>query len=42
MLARYVARLLECGRPDAHAATTETNAASDVAWTDRLKRAGYL
>ena len=42
VLARYVARLLECGRPDTHAATTETNAASDAAWTDRLKRAGYL
>ena len=39
VLARYVARLLECGRP---AATEETNAASDAAWTDRLKRAGYL
>ncbi|CAN5890872.1 riboflavin synthase [soil metagenome] len=38
VLARYVARLLECGRP----ATQETNAASDAAWTDRLKRAGYL
>ncbi len=42
VLARYVARLLECGRPDTHAATTETNAASDAASTDRLKRAGYL
>ena len=38
VLARYVARLLECGR----SATEDTNAASDAAWTDRLKRAGYL
>lgn len=41
VLARYVARLLECGRSPG-LATEETNAASDAAWTDRLKRAGYL
>ena len=41
VLARYVARLLECGRSPGPA-TEETNAASDAAWTDRLKRAGYL
>lgn len=36
ILARYVARLLEAGAPPASAA------ASDAAWTERLKRAGYL
>jgi len=40
LLARYVARLLECGR-----SATDTPAdagASDAAWTERLQRAGYL
>ncbi len=37
LLARYVARLLECGRDTGAAA-----ASSDAEWTDRLKRAGYL
>ena len=41
LLARYVARLLECGGSSASSAT-EDSAASDAAWTDRLKRAGYL
>lgn len=43
VLARYVQRLLECGRADA--ATTGTgasNESSDAAWTERLQRAGYL
>jgi riboflavin synthase len=39
LLARYVARLLEHGR-NANSSTDAT--ASDAAWTDRLKRAGYL
>ncbi len=38
LLARYVARLLEAGRP-AEASGSET---SDAAWSERLKRAGYL
>ena len=39
LLARYVARLLECGgsSPSSH-----DHASSDAAWTDRLQRAGYL
>jgi riboflavin synthase len=37
LLARYVARLFEHGR-----ATSPDAAASDAAWTERLKRAGYL
>jgi riboflavin synthase len=46
LLARYVARLLEHGRT-AHTraepeAITASATASDAAWTDRLKRAGYL
>ena len=41
VLARYVARLMECGRPEA-SPTPADNAASDTAWTDRLQRAGYL
>ncbi len=36
LLARYVARLLESGRPPSDATS------SDAAWTERLKRAGYL
>lgn len=39
LLARYVDRLLEVGKvPDASASA----AASDAAWTERLKRSGYL
>lgn len=37
ILARYVARLLEHGGGDDH-----DHARSDAAWTERLKRAGYL
>jgi riboflavin synthase len=36
LLARYVARLLECGRD------TSSSSSSDAAWLDRLERAGYL
>ena len=36
VIARYVARLLECGR------APEDAASSDAAWTERLQRAGYL
>jgi riboflavin synthase len=43
VLARYVARLLEAGRDAGGAgATGEGATASDAAWTERLKRAGYL
>ena len=38
VLARYVARLLECGR----APEATTPGSSDAAWTERLQRAGYL
>jgi riboflavin synthase len=38
LLARYVARLLECGRSP----STSEDTSSDAAWTERLKRAGYL
>lgn len=40
LLARYVARLLEHGR-DA-TGTSPDAGASDVGWTERLQRAGYL
>ena len=39
LLARYVARLLECGRSSP---ASPDHASSDAAWTDRLQRAGYL
>ncbi len=39
LLARYVARLLECGRSSP---SSPDHASSDAAWTDRLQRAGYL
>ena len=39
LLARYVARLLECGRISP---ASPDHASSDAAWTDRLQRAGYL
>jgi riboflavin synthase len=39
LLARYVARLLECGRTSP---ASPDHASSDAAWTDRLQRAGYL
>jgi riboflavin synthase len=39
ILARYVARLLECGRISP---ASPDPASSDAAWTDRLQRAGYL
>ena len=48
VLARYVARLLEHGRPEATTATgagagaTKDASSSDAAWTERLQRAGYL
>jgi riboflavin synthase len=38
VVARYVARLLECGG----GAPASNAAASDAAWTERLQRAGYL
>jgi len=41
LLARYVARLLEVGRDTSTAAAADA-AATDAAWTDRLKRSGYL
>ena len=36
VLARYVARLLECGR------SPSEDSSADADWTERLKRAGYL
>lgn len=42
LLARYVARLLECGRVPAAGAGAADASASDAAWTERLQRAGYL
>jgi len=39
LLARYVARLLECGRISP---ASPDHASSDAAWTERLQRAGYL
>ena len=39
LLARYVARLLECG---GGSPSSPDHASSDAAWTDRLQRAGYL
>ncbi len=42
VLARYVARLLECGKAPPGGATEATHASSDAAWTERLQRAGYL
>ena len=42
LLARYVARLLECGRSAGAADSPTDPGASDAAWTERLQRAGYL
>ena len=39
VVARYVARLLECGGTSPG---SPDHASSDAAWTDRLQRAGYL
>lgn len=42
LLARYVARLLDAGRTASSADSSAAIGASDQAWMDRLKRAGYV